>query len=853
MKNYHLKTHQDQSVKSILRAGALALLGMFAVGMNAANAQSLNSAKNQINEEVSELTKGILISGRVTDNSGNPVDLATVRLIRITEGNTEATNALENVVNSTYSEMDGSYFFSDVPAGTYKVSVSLLGHSIEYSDPIIIKSDTKMFPGVNFKLNMTSNTIETVTVTAERPLVQRKPDMLVVNVENSPIAAGNSALEVLQRSPGVTMDKDDNISLMGKQGVMVMIDGKPSQLSSSQLADFLRNTDANTIRSIELITNPSSKYDAAGSSGIINIVLKKNRLEGTTGSVSVAAGYGMNRRSNSSLNLSHKTEKFNAYGTVSYMNNGLGQNIDIDRTIMNGGVGTVMSQASVIDRISRSVNYRAGLDYHTSSRNTMSLLVSGYDGNNDMGNNAWTSISTLNAGLDSNLNSTTNGKYLYGNKNINFNNQFRINEEGRNLTLDVDVSRYKSDATTNYSNTFYLPNGDLKGNPLLSRSFTPTTIDIRTAKLDYVHPLSEKATFETGFKYSWIESDNNMLNELFSNGTWIPDLTRNNHFVYDEHISAAYAVYKDKFGKLGVQAGLRAEYTINNGNSVTLSNKVKQDYLDLFPTLFLNYDASDDHQFGLSYSKRINRPHYQFLNPFKYFLDQYTYSAGNPYLKAEYAHAFEGSYSLKSKYHLSLGYSITNDVILESMGQDNETKIGYVMRDNVAKQKQFYANLNVPIKITRYWNTNTNVTGFYLGFEGMMNNAMLDQGQFAAELMHNHSFKINPDLNLETTLNYQTPLVYSLYHIGNEWGVDLGASYSIMNKKGSLRLSATDVFNTRQQNIRTNHSDLNVKIFQKHDTRVVRLTFTYNFGNMKNRVQQRDLNSDEKSRVGGMN
>lgn len=776
----------------------------------------------------------------VTDQQKNPVDLATIRLIRTAD---------ESVISSTYSDVDGSYTFSSIAPGTYQVSATLLGHATEVSDPIVIVAETKSVPAVNFTLNISTNEIETVTVTAERPLIERRPDMLVVNVENSALAAGNSALDILQRSPGVTLDKDENLSLMGKQGVVVMIDGKQTHLSSTQLADLLRNTDGNSIRSIELITNPSSKYDAAGSAGMINIVLKKNRLAGTTGSATLSGGYGLKQKASASLNLSHKTEQLNVYGMLSYMDHKGGQEINIWRNVENQGSSTALDQQSVLGRASNTINYRSGLDLHTSDRNTLSVQVNGYLTNNSIDNNSWTGISSLSAALDSNLHAVSyaDGKF----KSIGgyINNQFNIDDKGQKLVVDLDVSQFSNNRKTDYNNTFYLPSGDQKDEPYLTRSSTPTSIGIRTAKVDYTLPFTDKSSLETGLKYSWVQSDNDMRYDQFVGGDWQSDLNRSNHFIYTEQVSAAYASYKNQFGKLGVQTGLRAEYSVTDGHSLTISNRVKRDYLDLFPTVFLSYAVSDNHQTGLSYSKRINRPNYQLLNPFSYFLDQYTYETGNPYLQPEYAHVIDASYSFKSKYHLSAGFSFTNDAIVETMVQDNETKAGYVSRDNLARQNVYYTNLNIPVKVAKFWNTNTNINAFYMGFDGTLNNAALKQGQFAYQIRNNHNFSILPTLTAEASLHYQSALVYSIYHIKDQWALDLGVTQSLMNKRGNLKLSVSDLFDTRSQRISSNYSNLNVRINQKNETRVVRLSFTYSFGNMKNRVQQRDSRSDEKNRV----
>jgi hypothetical protein len=781
----------------------------------------------------------VSLSGKVMNQQQQGLDLATVNLLHAGDS---------SIVKTVFPDGEGNFKLPSVVPGEYILSVVLVGYEDAVSKVTVAQGDAdKTLPTII--LTPANKVLAEVAVTAQRPLVERKPDMLVVNVENSALAAGNTAIDILERSPGVTVDKDDNISLMGKQGVTVMIDGKQTYLSAEQLANFLRSTDGNSIKSIELITSPSSKYDASGTAGMINIVLKKNRMAGTNGTLTVGTGYGFGHKANTSLNLNHKVGRMNVFGTYSYMNNRGGNEIDIFRSIVAGSARTDFQQTTEFNRHYRNHNYRAGIDYNTSDRNIIGFLVSGYASGNDNDNSSNTFIGQTVAVPDSTLTTSSLFDGSYSSFAVNLNNQFTIDSNGRKLAADVDISRFSNHNEANYNNTFYLPSGDMKNEPLLSRSDMPTIIDIRVAKVDYTHPFGKNNKMETGLKYSNVTSDNDMRFENMVGGSWQNDVGRTNHFLYEEQVAAAYVNYSTQLGKFGVQAGLRSEYTISDGNSITLDNRIKRDYLDFFPSVFLNYKVSDDHQLGISYNKRINRPNYGNLNPFEYFLDQYTSEQGNPYLRPEYTHAFEFSYSLMQKYHLSAGYNRTNDVIAESMNQDEVTKRTWVTRDNLAKQEVWFANLNMPVKVMKWWNTNTNINAFYMGFDGPLNGEYLKQGQFAWQLRSNHTFNILSTLTAETSVNYQSSLIYSIYHIGAQWSIDAGLSKSFYSKKANLKLSVSDIFDTRIQDVRTRYANLNAVINQKNETRVARLTFTYNFGNMKNGARRSDAQSEEKSRI----
>ncbi|WP_257669332.1 TonB-dependent receptor [Parapedobacter tibetensis] len=781
------------------------------------------------------------IAGRVIDEQKAPLDLATINLLNAKDS---------SVVKTIFPDEEGNFQFQGIPQGKYLVSAILVGYDDAISEIVEITTESTTKKLKPLLLNAVNTVLAEVAVDApQRPLIERKPDMLVVNVENSTLAAGNTAMDILERSPGVTVDKDDNISLMGKQGVTVMIDGKQTYLSAEQLANLLRSTDGNSIKSIELITTPSSKYDASGTAGMINIVLKKNRLAGTNGTLTMGTGYGFGHKANTSLNLNHKAGRLNAFGTYSYMNNRGGNEFDIFRSLMKENVNTDFQQYTDFNRQNRSHNYRAGLDYNTSNRNVLGILLSGYASGNDNNNSSNTLIGRTVASPDSTLATTSIFDGSYRSFAVNVNNQFTIDTTGRKLVADVDISRFSNQNKANYNNTLYLPSGDMKDTPLLSRSDMPTIINIRVAKVDYTHPFGKDNKIEAGIKYSNVASDNDMRFENQVDGAWQNDVGRTNHFLYEEQVAAAYANYSTKLGKWGFQAGLRSEYTISDGNSITLQNRIQRDYIDFFPSLFVNYSISDNHQTGISYSKRINRPNYGNLNPFEYFLDQYTSEQGNPYLKPEYTHAFDFTYTLMQRYHLSAGYSRTNDVIAESMNQNLETKRTWVSRDNLAKQEIWHSNLNIPVKITKFWNTSTNINAFYMSFEGPLNGQYLKQGKFAWQLRSNQTFTILPTFTAETSSNYRSSLIYSIYHIGAQWSIDAGLSKSFYNKKANLKLSVSDIFDTRIQDVRTNYASMNTIINQKNETRVVRLTLTYNFGNIKNGARRSDTQSEEKSRV----
>lgn len=784
----------------------------------------------------------VTINGLIKDESLSLLDYATVSLL----------NAKDSTVLSVvFTDDKGLYHFKNVKQGSYLISASMIGYADGISDLFEVHETEKTPYSVKDLILMPASTsLSEVVITVQQPLIERRADMLVVNVENSTLAAGNNALDILERSPGISVDKDDNISLQGKQGTLILIDGKETHLSPSQLANLLRSTDGNTIQSLEIISNPSAKYDAKGTAGIINIKLKKNKQTGTNGSLSLSAGYGNAHKTSNSLTLNHKNGKINVYGTYNYLNNEGNQDIGIYRLVGPETTFTSFDQLTKLNNQRDNNSARAGIDYQTSDKNTLGIQASMNLSNNKNNNSNITNIGSYHSVLDSVLKGSTLSQNKFSSYSISVNNAYAIDTLGRKLTADVDFSQFTDNRVADYGNYFFDAAGVDLQTPIILRSNMPSTIRIQTVKVDYAHPLNKDSKLEVGTKYAQVSSDNDMNYERLISDNWENMADRTNHFIYDEHVAAAYINYSLSFKKIGIQTGLRSEYTFSDGNSVTLNKRVKRNYVDFFPNISVNYTASDNHQFGLSYSKRINRPYYGNLNPFTYFLDEYTSERGNPYLQPEYTQAFELSYTMLQRFNFSAGLNLTRDAIVESMEQDDIKKTTTVFRDNFASSETWFMNVNAPITVTKFWKSNTNFTAFYLGFKSEDINNPLRSGQFASQVYNNNTLTISPTLRAEATLNYQSPLTYSIYKIDQQWSVDAGLNKSFKNNKANIKLAISDIFNTKTQNLSTRHGNLNTDINQKRETRIFRLTLSYNFGSTKIERRNIDNSSDEKKRVG---
>ncbi|WP_394678126.1 TonB-dependent receptor domain-containing protein [uncultured Sphingobacterium sp.] len=780
----------------------------------------------------------VKVTGKVLVENNVPLASATAYLMKA-----KTTVILKAVV----TDENGEYQFSDIQAGSYYVDVKMVGYTANKSNVFDInKSDYKV---PTILLNTDTRKLQEVAVEGKRPMVESKPGKLVLNVENSPLAAGNNALDIVQRAPGVSLDNNNNLQLMGQSGVSVTIDGRQTYMSGEQLVNFLKSTDGNQIKSVEVITTRAAKDDAEGAVGTINIVLKKNRMEGFNGTFNMTAGRGEKFRGNSSLSLNYKKNNTTVFGSYAYSNEKSHRKLLLDRVIQNKGDKTYFKQRSILDEKEQNHSYRFGVEQRTSARNTLTVQFNGSNNIEYNDNDSKTNVGKSFTTLDSLLISTSQFKELFDRYSANLNNEFRIDSNGRKLTLDLDWSKFKSSKGVGYNNQYFDGQMDAITPEEIQRSRMPIGIDIYVAKLDYEQPLSKVSKLEMGAKYSNVTSDNDLTFEDFLNNSWINNEKRTNHFVYKEQIAAGYIDYNNTIGKWGLKVGARGEYTFSDGNSLTLNKQVKRNYFKLFPNANLTYTLNENHILSLGYARKITRPNYRQLNPFDYFIDKLTFERGNPYLNPQFSNEFTLNYTLMQRYNVTLGINDVRDAIVESMGQDSVLKQTWVIRENLGKNLTAYLNLNIPITVSKIWSMNNNITGIHFNFDGMVSGHPLKRKSFLLQATSMHNLKLAKSLSANVNLRYFSPFKYNVYDMKARWDMEIGATKTFKDQRSSLKLAVSDLFNTGNQNLKTNFGDFDSSIRQYQDRRVVRLTYSYKFGNLKNNYRKKDTSNEEKERA----
>ncbi|GAA3764610.1 outer membrane beta-barrel family protein [Flavobacterium ginsengiterrae] len=673
------------------------------------------------------------------------------------------------------------------------------------------------------------NVLDEIVITKKKVLYTQKSDRLVFNVENSIVSEGGTALDVLSRAPGVVVSQDGDLSIRGQQGVAVMINGKLTQLSQKELANYLKSTTSSNIKQIEVITNPSSKYDAAGKAGIINIILKKPSNSGLKGTAFTSYARGRKNRTNSGMNLSYNKNKLGVYGNYSYTFRGEEERKKFNQTQYTDEtrqqVSTTNHQTSITDEPLTSNNFKIGTQYEISPKTNIEAYVDAKIGRYE--NTANGTNSVLNSMNQPQFDAITynDSKEKWFDYTYAFSGVHKFNNEGKNMSFDFEyeTSKFRSNQFQSADDQ-----GSSSATPVSDRrGYIPSQLRVFTGKVDFTNPLTEKQTLEWGFKASIKNNDNPSVYEYLDNNQWLIDANSTNHFEYKEQIYAAYANYKYRIGDFNIQGGLRTEYTAIDILQKTLNEEHQDDYLKWFPSLSLKYEFTSSHSVHASYSKRINRPSQFDLNPFRFYDDPFNYSQGNPNLVPEITHAAEIGYAWKSAFMASLYFNTTKDVFTEVYNYDPSSNITVTTQINVSKSYNYGANITHTAELAKYWSVNTLFNVFENRFMGNILNSSTITPIVTANLSVQNSFTITESLKAEANAQYQSKSNLGVYQRDGFFDLSIGVSKQILAGKGNFKLNFTDVLNTNNFYINSVVGQTAINKRYDLDNRIATLAFTY--------------------------
>ncbi|NML23851.1 outer membrane beta-barrel protein [Pseudoflavitalea sp. G-6-1-2] len=767
---------------------------------------------------------GFSISGRIRDLQNEPVAGATVRLLSAIDS---------SVVQSKSAKDNGQFEFTGMPAGQYIIAATATGRQPWFSSSLSIDAQQRrlVLPAIVLKPKKEAN-LKEVVVTAKKPMIEQDIDKTIVNVESMVGAASGNTLDVLERSPGVMVDANGEITLSGASGVLVLIDGRPTYLSGRDLAGYLRSLPGGLLDKIELITNPPAKYDANGGA-IINIKLKKKRTQGYSGNLNLSYSFAKTNRTYDALSLNYLNRKLNFFGNFS-----VGRYADYTDEINNRSVNSKGNSSSTIFKNyatsgNNDYSWRTGVDYMTTSKTTMGLIFNG--GGNTRKDISDYSNEIFSAGKlpDSTGTGHTDNRRAGTQLGVNANIQHRFNEQGKELTADINYIQYRNTGHQNMLSALYNNTGALKRADEFYYDL-PNDIDIYTARADYSLPLKNKASFAVGGKSSYVKNDNPSGYFNVEDGVMIPDHGRSNHFIYKETIHAAYVNGRKDWKRFGLQLGLRMENTdikgTQLGNAKVEASAFSRNYTSLFPSVFTSYklDSAGNHSLVLSYGRKINRPGYQQLNPFLFFIDQYSYSMGNPYLDPSFSNRMELKYRYKQFLTVTLMGERNTDGFYNATRVEGNTVI--TRTENLSSRQVLVLMTTLNFNPVKWWSVNYMIAGGRFDMKGQVDEEKFRLESWSMQTKWQNQFRFG-NWTAELFGTYTSPYVNWQKNIKARYWVNAGIQKKIMKGKGSLKLNVDDIF-------RTNRFDEELQGLKQiyntrqaiQDTRRVGVAFTYSFG-----------------------
>lgn len=786
------------------------------------------------------------VMGKVADKENKGLASATVSLLHAGDS---------SLVKADVSDSNGNFGISVVKGGSYLLSYSLTGYGQKYSAAFVLEEGQIMTAKTVF-LVIAAADLRAVTVILKKPLIEVKADKTVLNVENSINSTGSSAMELLQKSPGIQVDNDDNITMKGKNGVRIYVDGKMMQLDNKELTAYLKSINSNDIEAIEMITNPGARYDASGNAGVINFRLKKNKKYGTNGNISMGFIQGATPKGNGAVNLNYRDKKLNVFANLS---GSIGQNKKLFN-LYRVQKDTIYDEKTVFMADDKTVNARTGADLFIDRKNTMGVLATVNYTDEAYNSTTNTGVyNNLNGQLIENLRSANSIPGNRTNADFNFNYHY-AGETGHEINLDADYGLFRGKGRSYQPNYYFGKDNDLF-NTVIDRNYAPIDIDIYTVKLDMADKLG-KGRLEYGAKYSRVATKNTY--DFFTDdnsGKSYEVLDKSSDFDYTERVMAAYANYQWHLAdKLAFQTGLRMEHTNSLGNLtradgiVQDDNTVKRDYTDLFPNISITWDVSQSHTLNLSYNRRIDRPTYQNLNPFEIKLDELTYIKGNAFLLPQYTDNITLTHTLSGKVNTSVGYSFVKDYA--TLVTDTVANALYAEQKNVGRQQILSFGISSPFHITHWWNIYAGAWYSYQFFNGAIDQNKINVKVPAYGANMQQSFTLGNDYSAELTGWFSGPGVHLItWKLRSMGGLDMGLQKLLLHKQATLKISATDLLHTASLHLSSNFGGVNGNAGVFTESRTFRLSFIWRFGSTQiksSRDRQTGLENEAK-RIGNGN
>ncbi|WP_295116710.1 outer membrane beta-barrel family protein [uncultured Chitinophaga sp.] len=754
------------------------------------------------------------VNGKVADKENKlPLKQASVTLIK---------NG-KQFANQLTGEQ-GGFTFKALEDGQYSLGISFMGYRDTLINPLTVAGKTLELPVIG--LSATAKDLKGVTVSTMQPVITQSGDKMIVNVAQSAAATGSNAFEVISKSPGVMADQDGNLKLNGK-AVAIYIDGRPSYLSGEDLKTQLSGMPSSSLDKLELMSNPSTKYDAQGAA-IINIKLNKPKDMGTNGTVTLGATQGRYARGNAGATLNYRNKKANIYGAYDHLytrqfvenkskryfdDNYLINDVDFSKERRNTG------------------NARIGLDYDINKQNSFGVLLKGTMADRYKTSDNRTVLGFSGQPADSGTQQNAHGDQDILNPSVNVYYKTGSEKKKSELTLNFDYFNYNKDWDDHFNSQRTNAGGVKEGIPNNIRNNSDSRIDLYSFSADFTQP-TKFAKFEAGIKSTYTKTDNNTIWENQAGNVWLNDDGKTNHFIYKENVNAAYAGLNKTIKKVTFNAVLRMEHTHASGNSLTTGEEFNRDYVQLFPSASISYQKSMMNSLSFSYRRSIQRFGYEIVNPFITYKNAYTYQQGNPNIKPSISNTVEATWSYKYMLFTTLGYVHGKDNLSPTFKQDPGRKILINGYDNLGKFDVVYANVVFTKALTKKFQTTAVVTGMFINIKTDMGaGEVFEKKSVAAQINWQNTINLPKAFFLEVNAQMMTPMSAGYAAINTMGSIDLGLRKNVLKGKGTLKLGLNDILNTKQYNIDVDYQNVRSNNKINMDTRTAALTFTYRFGN----------------------
>ncbi|MCB0560219.1 MAG: TonB-dependent receptor [Lewinellaceae bacterium] len=787
------------------------------------------------------------IRGQIQDADGFPAAFANVILHHAADSSLYKAEATDEA---------GLFKFAAIAPGNYFLKATYVGApDLWIWDIQLAKGQQLDLPQLSFS----SSTIDLkeATITASRVMVEVKPDRTVFNVDGTINSVGSDAISLLRQAPGVTVDNNDNINVLGRSGVLLYVDGKRLPLTGQDLSNYLQNLPAEQIDRIEIITNPGARYEAEGNAGIIDIRLKKDKSLGANGTANATYSQGRYDRSNAGASGNYRNKTLNVFATVGLADGSNYHNMDF----LNFQNGLQLDEVNNSRNKWRNYNYRAGTDFFLADKHTLGVMVSGMQMDGDRWSLNRIAIASQSAPsqVDSILVAFNTADDQRRNNTFNLNYQFD-NKKGRSLNVDLDYGRYQNESRRLQPNRYF----DAAEEELLTEvvnSFdTPTDIDIYTFNADYEEELWG-GKLGIGSKLSRVVSDNAFLFFDVLDGNPERNNRRSNLFKYEENVYAGYINYARPLGKKwNISAGLRAEQTDAMGDLQAFLPElqeppVKLNYLNWFPSAGLTWQVSPQNSLALNYGRRINRPDYNVLNPFNNQASQLSYEKGNPFLRPEIVNNLELGYTLSYRYNFKLAYSRTTDQITRLIAPDEQDpRAGFITWANLADQTILSFNASAPVQVVKGWDAYFNLSASYLDNQADFGEgATVDLQAFTYSIYTQHTFALPAGFKGEVSGYFSGPGIWGgVFEYESNWSLNLGLQRKFLQERLNVRLSVNDIFYETGWDGQSTFDGLTAIGSGRWDSRRGSLSLSYRFGNENVKTRKRKTGLEEEAgRVGG--